>query len=276
VPEHWLDSRLVSDLLIWPRLGGHHWYGFLKEHYFPQPVERVLSVGCGSGHLERGLQSHGICVATEAFDVSPAAVVVAQEKAAEAGCGDVRYWVADGNSIRLPRSRYDAVFASMSLHHVTKLERLLKQIHGALKPGGIFVVNEYVGPSRFQWTDAQLRIMNEALPLLPDRLRLQSNTGAIKTGVCRPSVEDVIREDPSEAVRSADIPRLLRRYFRIETRVDYGGTLLYPLLEYIVGNFDASREDDVAILRLLSHLEDELIRDGILQSDFAFFVARRR
>lgn len=53
------------------------------------------------------------------------------------------------------------------LHHITNLEHLLEQVRIALCPGGLFVVLEYVGPSRFQWSDKVDYLMNRMLAALP-------------------------------------------------------------------------------------------------------------
>lgn len=81
--------------------------------------------------------------------------------------------------------------------------------------------------------------------------------------------------DPSEAIRSNEIPEVLNRYLPIMRRFDYGGTILHLLLEHIVGNFSVKSEKDLAILRLLALLEEILIENHILHSDFTVLVAQK-
>jgi SAM-dependent methyltransferase len=275
-PASWLDAPLVQQVLIRPRFGGGDWLSFFRQRYLTQPAERGLSLCCGDGYLERGLQDMKICRRVDGIDASPAAVQVAQERAERDGRTGLRYWVADANQVKLESRSYGVVVAAMGLHHVRRLKHLLKEVRKSLEPGGFLVVNEYIGPSRFQWTDDQLRLINDMLGMLPQRLRVQLGDGAVKHEVLRPTVEEMIRIDPSEAVCSVAISRLIARYFDVDTRVDYGGTILYQLLERIVHNFDPAREEDVALLRLLSLLENEAIRAGTLSSDFAVFIAHRR
>ncbi|MDQ3928832.1 MAG: methyltransferase domain-containing protein, partial [Chloroflexota bacterium] len=52
--------------------------------------------------------------------------------------GSVEYVAADLNAINLPAAEYDAVVTWDSLHHIADLERLLEQVRGTLKPGGVF------------------------------------------------------------------------------------------------------------------------------------------
>ena len=275
-PASWLDAPLVQQVVIRPRFGGGDWLSFFRQRHLTHPVERGLSLCCGDGYLERMLQDLKICRCVDGIDASPEAVQVAQERAQREGRTGLRYWVADANRVELESGSYGAVFAAMGFHHVRRLKHLLKEVRRSLEPGGFLVVNEYVGPSRFQWTDDQMRLINDLLGMLPQRLRVQLDDGLVKHQVLRPTIEEMIRIDPSEAVCSAEIPRLIARHFDVDARVDYGGTVLYQLLERIVHNFDPAREEDVALLRLLSFIENEAIRVGKLKSDFAVFVARRR
>ena len=64
-------------------------------------------------------------------------------------------------------SSYDVAFGISSIHHVSDLRHLFQQVAAALKPGGYFLLDEYVGPSKFQWTDEQLSVVNEQLEALP-------------------------------------------------------------------------------------------------------------
>jgi hypothetical protein len=91
----------------------------------------------------------------------------------------------------------------------------------------------------------------------------------------RPDLAGMLANDPSEAVRSADIVSVLERSFDVVERRDYGGTLLHPLLADIAHNFQPfERTEDELVLRALFAEEQRLIREGILQSNFTFMVLR--
>ena len=104
-------------------------------------------------------------------------------------------------------------------------------------PWGLFrpwIANEYVEPNRFQWTDEQLRIANDLLRLLPERYRHNPLTHRIKKVIQRQPAEHMIAVDPSEAVNSQDIVPLIERFSTIIRRIDYGGTIINPLLEDVI------------------------------------------
>ena len=146
----------------------------------------------------------------------------------------------------------------------------------ALKPDGYFVLNEFVGPSRFQWTDRQLEVINGPLRMLPERLRKSCRgAGRIKAHVERPSIAEMKRSDPSESVRSAEILPLLPHFFEVVEVKGYGGTVLHMLLHDIAGNFQTDDAAANRILQSLCDLEDNLIALGDLPNDFVFVVVRK-
>ncbi len=52
------------------------------------------------------------------------------------------------NTVALPRSAYDLIFSCHSFHHFEALEHVMQQAHDALTPGGLFVPEEFVGPTQ--------------------------------------------------------------------------------------------------------------------------------
>lgn len=109
----------------------------------------------------------------------------------------------------------------------------------------------------------------------------------VKQRVPRIVGSEMAVDDPTEAVRSAEIRPLLHEYLDIVEYRPYGGTLLMPLLDDIAGNFgpgpatdpsQAAAEDPSAqaLLEMLFTIEDALMAAGEIDSDFAFIVAGKR
>jgi SAM-dependent methyltransferase len=162
------------------------------------------------------------------------------------------------------------------LHHITNLEDLYARIEQALEPAGKFLFNEYVGPNRFQYTDAQMDFVNQYFRLLPDSFRLDPFAGHLLWRRERPDPEQVEKEDRTEAVRSEDVLPLARRLFRAEKEYSYGGGLLNPLLSGIVANFKPDDPRAGRFLEVLCAAENRLTRQGSLPSDFWIFVGGLR
>ena len=276
---YWQSHALTQRHIDRAISGGseENWLNFTKRRFFPRRGRLALSLGCGYGILERHAIAVDVAERFEAFDISPEAVEVAQREAELVGVGDrIAYEAQDLNVIELAPDRYDAVFAAQTLHHIEALEHLLDQIRASLTRDGLFVVNEYVGPVRFQFPDERLPLMNRLLLALPETHRRNLRTGKLKDEVVRPNEKEVQRVDPSESIRSDEIVGLIEERFEIVYRADFGGTLLQFVLADIAGNFDPADPDDVAMIDLVCLYEQTLIDEGVLPSDFTYVVAKAR
>lgn len=277
---HWVESPIVTQYMNRNIAGdpAMNWVAYSVGQYLTGRIRpRILSLGCGGGVFERDLIRLVPDAQLLGLDFSDGAIALARERATQEGL-QIGYAVSDLNEVNLEPHRYDAVFASGALHHISALDRLLAQVHDSLAPNGVLIANEYVGPNQLQWTPAQVDAINEVLAILPDRyLRRISDPTAFKRQFLGPSpIEWMNQHDPSEAAHSKDIIQLVHSRFEVVELKPFGGTLLHMLLQDIVGNFDPASEADDCILRLICHLEWKLITTGVLSSDFAYFAARRR
>jgi hypothetical protein len=82
--------------------------------------------------------------------------------------------------------------------------------------------------------------------------------------------------DPTEAIRSDEIIGVLQQYFEIIEKKEWGGNVLQYMLAGISGNFTPEDESLRDRLRMLTNIEETLIKYGELKSDFAYIVARAR
>jgi len=264
------------------------------------PVERMLSVGCGTGDLERNLALYNCFKHMDACDISPAAIAVARQKAVEMEIHNITFIASDIAKFPLPAEHYDVVWFNSSLHHIKDLEGTCAAIARTLKPDGFVFLNEYVGPSRFRLPARQKDAIRAAFDLLPRRFKRSSvpprhvrawtNARALlrqrslapapteyyATAPYIPQPTLLALLDPSEAVRSADILRVLADHFQIVRKHDIGGSVLHFLLSGIAGNFVKDDPQTQGMLSMLFQIEDTLIAAGDLQSDFAVVVAQKR
>ncbi|HOU11923.1 MAG TPA: class I SAM-dependent methyltransferase [Anaerolineae bacterium] len=172
---YWLELPTVQRRLNQRATGdpAEDWIQYTLRRYFPHtlPLARCLSLGCGKGALERRLADLNAFVACDAVDIAPACIAAAQARAAQAGYTHIHYTVADLNTLPLEPSTYDLVLGNGSVHHLEALEAVFARVAQALKPGGLFVLNEYVGPSRFQFPPRQKEIIQACWTLLPPAYR---------------------------------------------------------------------------------------------------------
>jgi ubiquinone/menaquinone biosynthesis C-methylase UbiE len=275
----WLDSPIVLAEYVQPKQTGSatkNWLVGLVERLGIPRTGRWLSLGCGSAGTEIFASQAGLFTSLHALDASDQALVEARRAAAAGGVENLTFARTDLNHVSLPSNAFDVAMMCMSLHHVKNLRGTLSAVRRALKPGGFLLLNEFVGPRQFQFTDLQLGIVRELISILPERLRIDCTTGRSKTEYVRMPVEHWNVADPSEAIRSDEIVEQVGRRFEIVLRADYGGTILGLLLEHIVHNFRPEDPADVSTIRLLARTEDLLIRNGVLTSDYTLIAARKR
>src|SRR5438034_7420936 len=153
--QHWLQHPLVQERINIKVSGTAQMnrFEYFLDRYLrgTMPVERALTLGSGVGELERGLCQYGFARFHEGLDLSDEAVRIASQKAESEGFRHIQYRTADLNTVTLDRRSYDAIFGVSSVHHIHNLEHLFQQVQQALKPGGYFFLDEFIGPSRFQW-----------------------------------------------------------------------------------------------------------------------------
>jgi SAM-dependent methyltransferase len=256
--REYINELISGDPGKWPLDWFQRW--LTASGLEGQPFKRALSVGCGTGALERDLLLRNVCQQIDAFDSSSVSIDIARREAEQAGFSTrVRYFVGDFNAPSLPSGQYDAVFFHQSAHHVGKLERLFSAILSATTRNAVIYLDEFIGPSRGDWTVERTEKWNEVYQTFPrtsrffDRLPLP-----------------VQWDDLSEAVRSAEIVDQLRIGFQIEDIRGYGGNVLammYPALR------PDSISDDM-IARMIE-LERRWLAEGE-PSFHAIIIARPR
>jgi SAM-dependent methyltransferase len=236
---------------------------------------RGLSLGCGTGGKETQWARTGKFGHIDAFDLSPQRIRAARDAIRNTPEELlITYDTADvAGYTWLPQS-YDVVLFENSLHHFSSLETLLQSVARALKPNGILVVNEFVGPSRFQWTDNQLTAVNSLLSQFPREYRTYYGTSFAKDAEIRPSRLRMLVSDPSEAIESSKILPVLESTFAIAEIKGYGGALLHLLFSGIAHHFVHPDEIAERLLREAMSREDEMLARGQIDHDFALVVCR--
>lgn len=213
----YINESIAGDPHAWPLDALVAWAG----RTFP----RLLSIGCGPGSAERHLLSRGFCERADALDASIGSLAIAMREAEAAGLrGRLQYYAADFNALVLPPATYDFVIVSQALHHVADLEGVYAEILKTLKPGGLLFIDEYVGPSRFEWRESMLREQRAVYDALAADIRAVPRL-----------LLPIQADDPSEAYRSSEILPLLEVGFDVLERRDYGGNLLsvlFPVIDW--------------------------------------------
>ena len=117
----------------------------LLSHIEATPPYILLDLGCGPG---RDLQTF-TALGHIAIGLDGAAQFADMARA-DSGC---EVWQQDFLKLDLPPERFDGVFANASLFHVPsrELPRVLRELHAALKPGGVLFASNPHGHNEEGW-----------------------------------------------------------------------------------------------------------------------------
>ncbi|HIE05365.1 MAG TPA: class I SAM-dependent methyltransferase [bacterium (Candidatus Stahlbacteria)] len=236
-----------------------------------------LSIGCGTGSLLFRWLDLLQFETVDAYDLSSARIDYARKEARDNGLERIiNFMVADIRKVELRSDYYDMVIAEGVLHHLSPLKETLSRLRDAMRPDGYLVINEFVGPKRFQWTDDQIGEVNRLLSIIPERYRVKWRDGSIKSRVFRPGRLSMILNDPSEAVESSAILPLLHREFDVVEVKGFGGNILHLLFAGIAHNFLSQDAETEKILNLCFEAEDAFLARGDVRSDFVIGIFRKR
>lgn len=124
--QHW-QSELYDGKLNYVSAFGQ---GVL-ELLNPQPGERILDVGCGTGDLAHQIAQSGAEVI--GIDKSVSMLEAARRKYPQ-----LTFRVEDAEDFKQDED-VDAVFSNAALHWMTRPEQVLTCVREALRPGGRFI-----------------------------------------------------------------------------------------------------------------------------------------
>jgi SAM-dependent methyltransferase len=117
----------------------------LLRHIKGESPFTILDFGCGPGRDLKTLAALG----HTAIGLEGAAGFAAMARA-DTGC---EVWQQDFLKLDLPAKRFDGIFANAALFHVPtqELRRVLRQLHAALKPGGVLFSSNPRGENVEEW-----------------------------------------------------------------------------------------------------------------------------
>lgn len=124
----------------------------------PQPGEKILDLGCGTGELTQAIAARGAQVI--GIDADPAMIAAARERFPQ-----LAFQVADARQFTLP-DPVDALFSNAALHWIAEPVAVIERMAAALKPGGRLVV-EFGGRGNMKTVLAAIATARTQLGLGP-------------------------------------------------------------------------------------------------------------
>src|SRR3954471_4937720 len=129
--------------------------GALLRHVRGAPPYTLLDFGCGPGRDLAAFRALGH--APVGLEGSPALAAMART---HSGC---EVWEQDFLALALPAARFDGIFANASLFHVPsrELPRVLRELHEALKPGGVLFSSNPRGNNEEGWRGGRYGVWHD-------------------------------------------------------------------------------------------------------------------
>lgn len=127
IPDTW-DSSLYDDRhsFVWRAGAG------LVDLLHPEAGERILDLGCGTGHLTAKIAESGAKVT--GLDSSTSMIAQARQNFPA-----LKFVLSDARDFRFDEP-FDAVFSNAALHWIHEAEPVVRCVAAALRPGGRFVL----------------------------------------------------------------------------------------------------------------------------------------
>ena len=245
----------------------------LKELTKEAPLKKGVSIGCGAARTEIELLAQGVVSSFVLYEASKVRIDQAHEYATKRGLVD-RIEFNHVQDFSLPEVKgVDFVFWKAALHHMLDTEAAVEWSLNTLSDGGMFVIDEYVGPNRFQWTETSLEASDRIRAALPERYFYNAQMPQRPHSRLTPRVnrESLIKRDPTEAADSENIIPAIKKCFPDAEIITTGGAAYHLALRGIMNNF--TPEDD-PVVNLVLLVDDLLERAG--EYHFATVIARKK
>jgi SAM-dependent methyltransferase len=220
-----------------------------------------VSVGCAAAYKEANLVLSGVVEEFFLYEISTERVKQGQEFARSRGISHKMHFISE-DAFEVCRDKFDLVYWNNALHHMMAVPAAISWSRSRLSPGGVFAMDDYVGASRFQWSDYSLDVATRFRQGLAIEHR-----GSASAKVDRPTVQAMMALDPSEAADSARTIAALNVIFPEAQIIPTGGAIYHPGLNDILANIDEGSE----LLMSALLLDDVLARQG--ETHYAVAIA---
>ena len=109
-----------------------------------EPGDRVLDLGCGTGHTTLAFAARGAQVV--GIDLTEAMLAQARRLARDRDLDSVRFECGDAEALPYPDVSFDWVTCRHCAHHFADLAKALREAARVLRPGGALLVVDSVAP----------------------------------------------------------------------------------------------------------------------------------
>lgn len=218
-------------------------YDFLRDEFFSAPAKNGLSICNRAKGIEKYFKRNAICRSFDVVDDNGIAEII------------------QGNR-RFRENTYDLFLCVDLLHRIKDLKFFLNDIRRSLKDEGVIVAFEYIGPANYGWSQR-------------DRDLAAGMLGIMDTMSLLPDALDVEINDPTEAVSSREVIPCLKELFDVAAVKYFGGPFLELFFNRVIRYLDVSDKSHIMLIHAIIKFEQVLIKEGILDNNYAMIVANK-
>jgi len=121
--------------------------------------ERVLDVACGTGNTALAARARGAAVT--GLDLTPELLVVARERAAEEGYGDITWKEGDAEKMPFADGAFDVVVSSCGLMFAPDQQKVADEVGRVTRRGGRIAIQAW---TREGGTGRMFKVINDHVP----------------------------------------------------------------------------------------------------------------
>lgn len=248
----------------------------LKQNLNGRVLEKGISVGCGIGVTEMKLIHEGVVAHFDLYELSDVRISKGLERAKELNILDKITYHNEDVFSSIEDESVDLVYWYDALHHMFDVDYTLKWCRQILKNNGFFCMNEYTGPSRFQFSEKSLEIATAIRSALPKKYLIDPRDGSHFSSICyKPSAKALEQDDPSEAADSGRIIESIKKYFPQAEIKKLGGIVYMRVLDDIICNFDENDSNDLQLLKSLLDIDKALIQFTDVDNLYSAAIAQK-
>lgn len=235
----------------------------LRQKWPGRRFGHAISIGCGMGKKESALVEAGLVDHFDLYDISDLTVLEAKKEIARRKREDQLTFLPN-DPAKDWSCRYDLVYWDHALHHMFDVAMYVAWSKSVLRENGVFLLNDYVGPNRLQWTKFNILSCRQLL----GNFDMNGAVQPLRNCNLISRLRQYIR-DPSEAAKSEDIiPSCNAHFPNLEFR-PIGG-FIYLTLGNRLRYFASSNES----LATITAADDLFRRSGYYHYAFALWEKR--
>ncbi len=224
--------------------------------------ERGCALGAGGTKQRTRILQQNPKLRLTIYDISKESLEKLQRELGSQFPGRVVTKVTDLNFVELPEDSFDLFISSSCLHHLYNLEHVAFQINRSLTLDGYFFLEDYVGESRFQFSEEKKRMFAEAFAKAQRRHHEFRHWRIVW-----PDLDDWTFS-PFEALRSDETLNIFCRYLT-EVKVRTAGAIVSLTLLFVrpPAALGSPRTMKDVLLRRIASFRSWFVRDGGTRSE---------